>query len=173
MATRRRWASWYASSRRSCGIPRDRRGWMLQRRRMCCRPCGWRLVRKSDTITEPLAVLQWMVVSTKREAWRVAKNQGRFTPEDLESTAVAANDTVSRSRTRSSATRATTGCGGTSEVARALPDAAAGNRLRRPTRLCRTSQSAGDAARQHWPYSGRCLAKLRIALAQDPTWEHQ
>ena len=50
------------------------------------------LVRKSDTITEPIAVLQWMVVSTKREAWRVAKNQGRFTPEDLESTTVAGNN---------------------------------------------------------------------------------
>ena len=34
------------------------------------------LVRKSDTITEPLAVLQWMVVSTKREAWRVSQGPG-------------------------------------------------------------------------------------------------
>ena len=28
------------------------------------------LIRKADSITEPLAVLQWMVVTTKREAWR-------------------------------------------------------------------------------------------------------
>ena len=31
------------------------------------------LVRKADTISEPQAVLQWMIVTTRREAWRVAK----------------------------------------------------------------------------------------------------
>jgi DNA-directed RNA polymerase specialized sigma24 family protein len=50
------------------------------------------LVRKSDTITEPLAVLQWMVVSTKREAWRAAKNQVRYKSDDLESTTATASE---------------------------------------------------------------------------------
>src|SRR3954452_13335560 len=45
------------------------------------------LVRKADTIEEPLAVLQWLVVTTKREAWRVAKSQARTRPEDMETTA--------------------------------------------------------------------------------------
>ena len=34
------------------------------------------LIRKADTITEPLAVLQWMVVTAKREAWRLARATG-------------------------------------------------------------------------------------------------
>jgi DNA-directed RNA polymerase specialized sigma24 family protein len=37
------------------------------------------LIRKSDSITEPLAVLQWMVVTTKREAWRVSRQQTKVT----------------------------------------------------------------------------------------------
>ena len=131
------------------------------------------LVRKSDTISEPLAVLQWMVVSTKREAWRVAKNQGRFTPEDLESTTVAANDGESIE----------------DMVLRGESD----NRLWRhieglPAR-CRTllrviafadrpdyaelAKALGMPQGSIGPTRGRCLAKLRIALAQDPTWERQ
>ena len=42
------------------------------------------LVRKADSITEPLAVLQWLVVTTKREAWRVSRTQAKVRPEDLE-----------------------------------------------------------------------------------------
>ena len=53
------------------------------------------LVRKSHTITEPLAVLQWLVVSTKREAWRAAKDQVRYKTENLESRPAAASDTSS------------------------------------------------------------------------------
>ncbi len=45
------------------------------------------LIRKSDSITEPLAVLQWMVVTTKREAWRVSRQQTKVRPEDMETTA--------------------------------------------------------------------------------------
>ena len=43
------------------------------------------LVRKADSISEPQAVLQWMVVTARREAWRVAKSAARVRPEDLES----------------------------------------------------------------------------------------
>src|SRR4029450_5818268 len=50
------------------------------------------LIRKSDTIAEPLAVLQWMVVTTKREAWRAARNQARLRPEDLESSTTATSN---------------------------------------------------------------------------------
>ena len=50
------------------------------------------LIRKADTIAEPLAVLQWMVVSTKREAWRVARALTKVRPEDLETTGTLAND---------------------------------------------------------------------------------
>ena len=65
------------------------------------------LVRKADSISEPLAVLQWMVVTTKREAWRVARTQTRVRPEDLEATGAlaredgieAVEDTVLRAET--------------------------------------------------------------------------
>ena len=50
------------------------------------------LVRKADTITEPLAVLQWLVVTTKREAWRVARTQARVRPEDLEASGALPSD---------------------------------------------------------------------------------
>ena len=38
------------------------------------------LVRKADTISEPQAVLQWMIVTARREAWRVAKSAARVRP---------------------------------------------------------------------------------------------
>ena len=31
------------------------------------------LVRNAESITDPQAVLQWLIVSTRREAWRVVK----------------------------------------------------------------------------------------------------
>jgi RNA polymerase sigma factor (sigma-70 family) len=130
------------------------------------------LVRKSDTITEPLAVLQWMVVSTKREAWRVAKNQVRFKPEDLESTTVAASD-------------------GESIEDAVLRDESDGRLWKHIAALperCRTllrviafadrpdyaelARALGMPQGSIGPTRGRCLAKLRIALAQDPNWEH-
>jgi len=131
------------------------------------------LVRKSDTIAEPIAVLQWMVVSTKREAWRVAKNQTRFKPEDLESTTVAAND-------------------GESIEDAVLRDESDGRLWRHIAALperCRTllrviafadrpdyaelARALGMPQGSIGPTRGRCLAKLRIALAQDPNWEHR
>ena len=42
------------------------------------------LVRHADSISEPMAVLQWLVVSTKRESWRVSRAAARVRPEDLD-----------------------------------------------------------------------------------------
>ncbi|RYZ28813.1 MAG: sigma-70 family RNA polymerase sigma factor, partial [Propionibacteriaceae bacterium] len=50
------------------------------------------LVRHSDTIAEPNAVLQWLVVSTRREAWRVSRVQDRARPEDVETTRAGESD---------------------------------------------------------------------------------
>ena len=131
------------------------------------------LVRKSDTITEPLAVLQWMVVTTKREAWRVARNQVRLRPEDLESSTTAASkqtlsveDTVLRDEGDARLWR---------HVA-ALPE-----RCRTLLRViafadrpdyAELAKALGMPQGSIGPTRGRCLAKLRISLAQDPTWEH-
>ena len=74
------------------------------------------LVRKADSITEPLAVLQWMVVTTKREAWRVSRTQTKVRPEDLETSGhLRRRTTPSRWRTPCSAPRPRTGSGSTSK----------------------------------------------------------
>jgi RNA polymerase sigma factor (sigma-70 family) len=132
------------------------------------------LVRKSDTITEPIAVLQWMVVTTKREAWRVARNQARLRPEDLESsTTAASNQTLSVEDT----------------VLREEGHTRLWSHIEALPKRCRTllrviafadrpdyaelAKALGMPQGSIGPTRGRCLAKLRISLAQDPTWEHQ
>jgi RNA polymerase sigma factor (sigma-70 family) len=132
------------------------------------------LVRKSDTIAEPLAVLQWMVVTTKREAWRVARNQTRLRPQDLESSTTAtSNDGQSVEDT----------------VLRDEGDARLWRHVAALPERCRTllrviafadrpdyaelAKALGMPQGSIGPTRGRCLAKLRISLAQDPTWEHR
>ena len=131
------------------------------------------LVRKSDTITEPLAVLQWLVVSTKREAWRVARSQLRFRPEDLEFTTSETSKGESIEDT----------------VIRDESDHRLWRHIEQLPERCRTllrviafadrpdyaelAKALGMPQGSIGPTRGRCLAKLRIALAHDPTWEHR
>jgi len=42
------------------------------------------LVRSAASISDPQAVLQWLIVSTRREAWRVVRRTDRVEPRDLE-----------------------------------------------------------------------------------------
>lgn len=129
------------------------------------------LVRKADTIAEPQAVLQWMVVTTKREAWRVARNQAKVRPEDLEASGggddveASVEEEVIRSETDRQLWRHIS----------ALPE-----RCRLLLRViafadrpdyAELSKALGMPAGSIGPTRGRCLAKLRAALAQDPTWE--
>jgi RNA polymerase sigma factor (sigma-70 family) len=130
------------------------------------------LVRKADTITEPLAVLQWMVVTTKREAWRVARTQARVRPEDLEAEgALRSDDTES---VEDAVLRATSDhrlwqhVEGLPERCRALLRVIAF--ADRPD-YAELAQALGMPQGSIGPTRGRCLAKLRLALAQDPTWE--
>jgi RNA polymerase sigma factor (sigma-70 family) len=132
------------------------------------------LIRKSDTISEPLAVLRWMVVTTKREAWRAARNQARLRPEDLESSTTATSnegqsveDTVLRDE-------------GDAQLWKHI--AALPERCRTLLRViafadrpdyAELAKALGMPQGSIGPTRGRCLAKLRIALAQDPTWEHR
>lgn len=129
------------------------------------------LVRHADTIAEPNAVLQWLVVSTKREAWRVSRVQDRARPEDLETTRAQQGD-------------------GSAPVAEQVATAEADDVLWRhiaelPER-CRTllrviafaakpdyahiARTLGMPVGSIGPTRGRCLAKLRLALASDPRW---
>jgi RNA polymerase sigma factor (sigma-70 family) len=130
------------------------------------------LVRKADTIAEPLAVLQWLVVTTKREAWRVARTQARVRPDDLEA-AGGSGDESSESVEDA--------------VLRATSDQRLWQHVERLPERCRAllrviafadrpdyaelAQALGMPQGSIGPTRGRCLAKLRLALAQDPTWE--
>ena len=130
------------------------------------------LVRKADTITEPLAVLQWMVVTTKREAWRVARTQARTRPEDLED--VGALNSEATESVEEAVLRGTNEhrlwqhIEGLPERCRALLRVIAF--ADRPD-YAELAQALGMPQGSIGPTRGRCLAKLRLALAQDPTWE--
>ncbi len=130
------------------------------------------LIRKADTITEPLAILQWLVVTTKREAWRVARTQARVHPDDLEAagaprseTSESAEDLVVRA---TSDHRLWQHVEGLSERCQALLRVIAF--ADRPD-YAELAQALGMPQGSIGPTRGRCLAKLRLALAQDPTWE--
>jgi RNA polymerase sigma factor (sigma-70 family) len=132
------------------------------------------LIRKSDTIAEPLAVLQWMVVTTKREAWRAARNQARLRPEDLESSTTA---TLNEGQSVEDTVLRDEGDAQLWKHIAALPE-----RCRTLLRViafadrpdyAELAKALGMPQGSIGPTRGRCLAKLRISLAQDPTWEHR
>lgn len=130
------------------------------------------LVRRADTISEPLAVLQWMVVTAKREAWRVARSQAKVRPEDMEASPPSGPDSPHSVE---------------DEVVRDDVQ----NRLwyhisQLPERCRALLRVIAFADRPDYadlakaldmpqgsigPTRGRCLAKLRLLLANDPSWE--
>jgi RNA polymerase sigma factor (sigma-70 family) len=129
------------------------------------------LVRNSESISDPQAVLQWLIVSARREAWRVVKRVDRAeprefepddfvtAPHDIPEEQVLRNDETSRlwqhiallnDRCR--------------ELLRVIafadrPDYAA------------VAEALGMPVGSIGPTRGRCLAKLRQMLANDPAWE--
>jgi RNA polymerase sigma factor (sigma-70 family) len=129
------------------------------------------LVRSSESITDPQAVLQWLIVSTRRESWRVVKRSDRFEPREFE-----ADDVVtpthelpeeqvlqgdSESRLWQHIAQLTERC---RELLRVIafadrPDYAA------------VAKSLGMPVGSIGPTRGRCLAKLRLQLDNDPGWE--
>ena len=132
------------------------------------------LVRKADTITEPLAVLQWMVVTTKRESWRVSRSQAKTRPEDMETTGTA--DRVSGATVEDEVIRGETQ-NRLWEHIELLPE-----RCRALLRVIAfadrpdyadLAKALGMPQGSIGPTRGRCLAKLRLSLANDPSWEIQ
>lgn len=131
------------------------------------------LVRKADTITEPQAVLQWMVVTTRREAWRAAKVARRVKVEDFDSAVgqdqqaspdsveddIIAGDT--RARLWAQIQKLPQRCQALLRVI-AFAD--------RPD-YAEIARTLGMPQGSIGPTRGRCLAKLRLALAADPAWE--
>jgi RNA polymerase sigma factor (sigma-70 family) len=129
------------------------------------------LVRHGDTIAEPNAVLQWLVVTTKREAWRVSRAQERVRPEDVETTR--ASETDGRPEVGE-------------QVAAAQADEVLWRHVEQLPERCRTllrviafaakpdyaqiARALGMPVGSIGPTRGRCLAKLRLALGADPLW---
>jgi RNA polymerase sigma factor (sigma-70 family) len=128
------------------------------------------LVRRGGSVREPDAVLGWLAMTARREAWRVAKLSGRVDTVDVQ--------TLDRA--------APAGIGPEAHV---LADhtsrrlwhhvAALSERCRRLLRViafedrpdyATLSGELGMAVGSIGPTRGRCLDKLRGLLADDPEW---
>ena len=129
------------------------------------------LVRSADTISDPRAVLQWLIVTVRREAWRVAKIDNRAEPQDFESDDLIAPGDAAPEST----------------VVRASVDDALWTHIAKLPQRCREllrviafadrpdyvalANALGMPVGSIGPTRGRCLGKLRAQLSADPHWE--
>ncbi len=128
-----------------------------------------KLVEAADSIKEPQAVLQWMIITTKRECWRLMRQGQRVQGEDHLPTGLPSQDLDPASAAL------------LSERERTLWD-----HVRELSQRCRellrviafadrpdyatVAQALGMPVGSIGPTRGRCLTKLRAALAADPRW---
>jgi RNA polymerase sigma factor (sigma-70 family) len=133
--------------------------------------CWLALVRSADTIADPQAVLQWLIVCARREAWRVVKRDDRVEPREFE-----ANDVVGPAEDLPEAM--VLRHDGNARLWRHLADLP--DRCRELLRViafadrpdyAAVARSLGMPVGSIGPTRGRCLAKLRLQLANDPEWE--
>ncbi len=129
------------------------------------------LVRSADSISDPQAVLQWLIVCARREAWRVVKREDRVEPTEFDAGDLVAptQDVPEHVVLRDDGdSRLWQHVSQLPERCRALlrviafadrPDYAA------------VAKSLGMQVGSIGPTRGRCLAKLRLQLANDPAWE--
>jgi RNA polymerase sigma factor (sigma-70 family) len=131
------------------------------------------LVRRADSIADPRAVLQWLIVTARREAWRVASVQRKVNPTDWEN-----DELVAPAEQQPEPA-----------VVRDSQDAALWGQIEQLTPRCQQllrviafsdqpdyaqiARSLGMPVGSIGPTRGRCLAKLRALLTTDPRWEHQ
>jgi RNA polymerase sigma factor (sigma-70 family) len=129
------------------------------------------LVRSADSIADPQAVLQWLIVSARREAWRVVKRDDRIEPKDFE-----ADDVVTPERELpEEVVLRSDGASRLWQHVEQLPD-----KCRALLRViafadrpdyAAVAKSLGMPIGSIGPTRGRCLAKLRLQLTNDPGWE--
>jgi len=128
------------------------------------------LVRSAGTISDPQAILQWLIVSTRREAWRVVKRADRDEPRDIEE-----HELVS-----------TTDAQPEEQVLRADADSRVWLHIAQLSERCQAllrvvafadrpdyasvAEALGMPVGSIGPTRGRCLAKLREQLSNDPEW---
>jgi RNA polymerase sigma factor (sigma-70 family) len=128
------------------------------------------LMRSAETITDPQAILQWLIVSTRREAWRVVKREDRAEPRDLDD-----DELVTHGRDLPE-----------EQVLQSDVDARLWQHIAQLPDRCRAllrviafadrpdyatiAESLGMPVGSIGPTRGRCLAKLRDQLLNDPKW---
>lgn len=128
------------------------------------------LMRSGHTISDPQAVLQWLIVSTRREAWRVLKRADRVESRDLEAddlvspTTDLPEEVVLRSDEEG---RLWQHIAQLSERCQALLRVIAF--ADRPD-YASVAEALGMPVGSIGPTRGRCLAKLREQLSEDPRW---
>ncbi|GAA4117991.1 sigma-70 family RNA polymerase sigma factor [Knoellia locipacati] len=135
-----------------------------------------RLVEHTHDIADPQAVLQWLLMTTKREAWSAVRRGRRTVPREpwdepptSDPTAPAASPDPALASEESELARAIW------QHIESLP-ARCQQLLRLVAFVDRpdysvVSASLGIPVGSIGPTRGRCLAKLRLALTADPTWE--
>jgi RNA polymerase sigma factor (sigma-70 family) len=129
------------------------------------------LVRSGGSITDSRAVLQWLIVAARREAWRLAKVVRRADVTEIEPDTVVAPAEL----------------GPESSVVRESGNELLWDHVGRLSERCRqllrviafadrpdyaaVAESLGMPIGSIGPTRGRCLAKLRAQLSDDPHWE--
>jgi len=129
------------------------------------------LVRSAEKINDTQAILQWMIVSVRREAWRVVKRTDRVEARELEP-----DDVVSAEGDRpEERVLQSDGDSRLWEHVEQLPE-----RCRALLRViafadrpdyAELAKALGMPVGSIGPTRGRCLAKLRASLAADARWE--
>lgn len=128
------------------------------------------LVRAADRISDPQAVLQWLIVTARREAWRVAKRADRVEVRDVDDVDAPAppGDRPEMAVLRQDDDRRLW-----QHVARLSERCQALLRIiafaDRPD-YADIAKALGMPVGSIGPTRGRCLAKLRLQLAGDSAW---
>jgi len=131
-----------------------------------------RLVHHADAIQDPRAVLAWLIVTAKRESWRVVKDARRAQPlPEAEEVDIVPDGTIDGPE--SAALASAEGrvlwrhIETLSERCRSLLRVVAFSD--RPD-YASIAQALGMPVGSIGPTRGRCLAKLRLLLDADPHW---
>ena len=128
------------------------------------------LVRSADAISDPQAVLQWLIVSTRREAWRLVRRADRDEPREIED-----DEHVAPARDLPE-----------EQVVRSDEDSRLWQHIAQLSERCQAllrviafadrpdygavAEALGMPVGSIGPTRGRCLAKLRDQLNHDPKW---
>jgi RNA polymerase sigma factor (sigma-70 family) len=132
-----------------------------------------RLVEHADAIQEPRAVLAWLITTVRREAWRMMRRDRLSTPidevpEPLDAAAGAEDlDPALATVLRDGQRQLWEHVAHLPERCQALLRIVAF--VERPD-YAAVSEALGMPVGSIGPTRGRCLAKLRASLTDDPTW---